>query len=91
MDHFDRIRQHLAHFDLDAILLTEEANRFYATGFHSTGSDGAALITKNSTWYFTDARYIEAAEKTVFLSDSGDNTTAGAAGDNAYMINRLHV
>lgn len=25
----------------------------------------------------------------VFLSDSGDNTTAGASGDNAYLINRL--
>ncbi len=25
----------------------------------------------------------------VFISDSGDNTTAGAAGDNGYMINRL--
>lgn len=30
-----------------------------------------------------------AAEEQVFLSDSGDNTTAGAAGDNAYMLNRL--
>lgn len=30
-----------------------------------------------------------AQEKQVFVSDSGDNTTAGAAGDNAYMINRL--
>lgn len=30
-----------------------------------------------------------AEEAQVFLSDSGDNTTAGAAGDNAYMINRL--
>lgn len=29
------------------------------------------------------------AEEQVFISDSGDNTTAGAAGDNAYMINRL--
>lgn len=29
------------------------------------------------------------ADTQVFLSDSGDNTTAGAAGDNAYMINRL--
>lgn len=27
--------------------------------------------------------------ETVFISDSGDNTTAGAAGDNAYMINRI--
>lgn len=34
-------------------------------------------------------RAMEATETQVFLSDSGDNTTAGAAGDNAYMINRL--
>ena len=27
------------------------------------------------------------AEEQVFVSDSGDNTTAGASGDNAYMIN----
>lgn len=32
---------------------------------------------------------MEAAEKQVFLSDSGDNTTGGAAGDNAFMLNRL--
>ncbi|MBE7032815.1 MAG: M81 family metallopeptidase [Ruminococcaceae bacterium] len=32
---------------------------------------------------------MEASEKQVFISDSGDNTTAGAAGDNAYMINRI--
>lgn len=32
---------------------------------------------------------MEATEHQVFLSDSGDNTTAGAAGDNAYMIKRL--
>ena len=32
---------------------------------------------------------IEDMDHQVFLSDSGDNTTAGAAGDNAYMINRL--
>ena len=30
-----------------------------------------------------------AEESQVFLSDSGDNTTGGAAGDNAYMLNRL--
>ena len=34
-------------------------------------------------------RAMQAEEKTVFLSDSGDNTTAGAAGDNAFMLNRL--
>ena len=32
-------------------------------------------------------RALEAEEKPVFVTDSGDNTTAGAAGDNAYMLN----
>ena len=29
------------------------------------------------------------SEEQVFISDSGDNTTAGASGDNAYMINLI--
>ena len=32
---------------------------------------------------------IKAEEDYVFVSDSGDNTTAGAVGDNAFMINRV--
>jgi len=32
---------------------------------------------------------MNAPEKQVFLSDSGDNTTAGAAGDNAFMLRLL--
>ena len=28
--------------DLDGMLLTGEANRFYASGFHSAGTDGVA-------------------------------------------------
>lgn len=28
-------------------------------------------------------------DRQVFISDSGDNTTAGASGDNAYMLNRV--
>ena len=61
MNHFSGIREQLAPHELDAILLTEEANRFYATGFHSSGTDGAALITRRHTYYLTDGRYIEAA------------------------------
>lgn len=34
-------------------------------------------------------RAMVAEESQVFISDSGDNTTAGAAGDNGYMINHL--
>ncbi len=65
MDHFAQIRSKLDAFGLDAMLLTQEANRLYASGFHSTGTDGAALVTKDETYYWTDSRYIEAAEREV--------------------------
>ena len=37
------------------------ANRFYASGFHSYGTDGVALVTAKKAYYFTDSRYTEAA------------------------------
>ena len=43
MNHFSQIAARLEQYDLDAVLLTEEANRFYASGFHSAGTDGAAM------------------------------------------------
>ena len=61
MNHIRQIREHLADFQLDAMLLTCEANRFYSTGFHSSGTDGAALITARNAYYLTDGRYTEAA------------------------------
>lgn len=65
MNHFSQIRAKLASRGLDAMLLTCEANRFYASGFHSTGTDGVALVTREGAYYFTDSRYIEAAGKEV--------------------------
>ena len=65
MDHFRQIAAHLTEWGLDAVLLTEEANRFYASGFHSAGTDGAALVTRAGAYYFTDSRYIEAAHRYV--------------------------
>ena len=65
MDHFRQIADRLADRGLDAVLLTEEADRFYASGFHSTGTDGAALVTRDGAYYFTDSRYIEAAHRHV--------------------------
>ena len=65
MNHFAAIREKLDAFGLDAMLLTCEANRFYASGFHSTGTDGTALVTKDATYYWTDSRYIEAAQQQV--------------------------
>ena len=63
MNHVQQIRARLEELELDAMLLTHQANRFYATGFMSSGTDGAALITKSKAFYFTDSRYTEAAEK----------------------------
>ncbi len=47
----------------EAILIYSQENRRYFTGFNS--SDGYLLITKNEAVFFTDSRYIEAAEKSI--------------------------
>lgn len=54
-----RIRTAMREHGADAVLLTSEINRRYATGFHSTA--GAVYISEKKTVFFTDFRYIEAA------------------------------
>lgn len=49
--------------EIDAILIKNDNNRFYITGFPS--SAGAVLITENQNQLFIDSRYIEAAEKSL--------------------------
>ena len=61
MSRFDKIAAKLKDYDIDAMLVTSEPNRLYATGFHSTA--GAAVITDGGSYFFTDSRYIEAASK----------------------------
>lgn len=65
MNHFKKIAGVLEANGLDAVLLTCEANRFYASGFHSSGTDGVAIVTRNHNYYFTDSRYTEAAARHV--------------------------
>ena len=65
MNHFKQIAAALESHRLDAMLLTCEANRFYASGFHSSGTDGIALVTRDRNYYFTDSRYTEAAGRHV--------------------------
>ena len=48
---------------LRALLLSDEADRLYASGFHTT--DGAVLILQDKAYYITDSRYIEAANEAV--------------------------
>lgn len=65
MNHFLEIAARLEEYQLDAMMLTNEANRLYATGFHSIDTDGLALVTRKNTYYFTDSRYTEAAGRTI--------------------------
>lgn len=45
----------------DAIIITDELNQYYISGFRYT--DGYVVVTKTSAHIITDFRYIEAAEK----------------------------
>jgi len=63
MTNTEKIRKALAESGMDAILLISPKNRYYATGFPS--SDGAALISAEGAYFFTDSRYIEAAGKAI--------------------------
>ncbi len=63
MNHYVNISSALEAENLDAILLTGEANRFYASGFFTPGADATALVTRKDAIFFTDARYTEAAAR----------------------------
>ncbi len=65
MNRFDAIAAALPQYGLDGILLTSAANRFYATGFHGDEESGIVLVTTQGNFFFTDSRYIEAAEASI--------------------------
>lgn len=60
MTNLEKLQRSIAASGLDAMLLIDPKNRFYATGFQS--SAGAVVVTRDDAWLFTDSRYIEAAE-----------------------------
>ena len=62
MNHLDRIENALERNGLDAMLLTSDPNCFWATYFHG---EGVTLVTRAGSFYFTDSRYIEAAERQI--------------------------
>jgi len=53
------VRQKLAEWQVDAVLITSEANRRWLSGF--TGSNGQLLVTSDSATLATDFRYFERA------------------------------
>jgi len=60
MNHIKQIAGKLEEYNIDAMLVTSESGERYAMGFHG---EGLALISPAGCWYFTDSRYIEAAQK----------------------------
>lgn len=62
MNHIKQIASKLPEYGLDAMLVTSTPGERYAMGFHG---EGLALISGDDCWYFTDSRYIEAANKRI--------------------------
>ncbi|NLA25763.1 MAG: aminopeptidase P family protein [Firmicutes bacterium] len=56
-----RLQEQLNIRSLEALLITQQANRFYLSGF--SGSQGVLLISPEEALLFTDFRYSEQAEK----------------------------
>ena len=79
MTRIDKLRKLMKENEIEAMLIKNDNNRFYITGFLS--SAGAVLITENESQLFIDSRYIEAAEKalpTFKVKLTGGRTTEKA-------------
>ena len=61
MNNIARIQSKLIEQGLDALLIFDEKNQRFATGFPFT--DGVVIVGREKAWLLTDSRYIEAAEK----------------------------
>jgi len=83
MNRFRKIAERLEQQGLDAMLLTGEANRFYASGFYTPGTDAVVLVTRGKAWFFTDSRYTEAAER--HLTDAILGAVGGGRGYSALI------
>ena len=59
----DELRSLLCEAPYDALVLTSEISRRYATGFHSTA--GAVYLSAKQAVFYTDFRYVEAARAAV--------------------------
>ncbi len=62
MNHIEKIAAALPEYGLDAMLLVSQPGERYAVGFEG---EGTVLVTRKDCWYFTDSRYIEAAQNTI--------------------------
>lgn len=65
MNHWNTVKEALEKAELDAVLLTGKSNRFYASGFDADEEGGVALVSRKGNFFFTDSRYLEAAESQI--------------------------
>ncbi len=73
-----RVKQLLADFEGDAVIISDPKNRYYYSGF--TGTEATLLLTSDESYIFTDSRYhIQAKEQAedFILVDSAKNSVAG--------------
>lgn len=61
MKNIEKYQSLLETGEVDALLLTSVYNRLYAAQYRV--AEGVAVVTCEGAYYFTDSRYIEAAEK----------------------------
>lgn len=73
MANIQKIQKAMFNQGIGALLLTDETDRLYASGFHS--SDGAVLILPEKAYFITDSRYIEAAREYVKDAEILQSTT----------------
>ncbi len=88
MSRFHKIAEKLEAYGLDAMMVTSEPNRLYAARFHS--SAGVAIVTRDRSYFFTDSRYIEAAEKAVTGAEIRENTAKTPVTDLVNEVIRRH-
>ena len=77
MSNLEKMRSILQDGKVDALLLTSQVSRLYASGYDV--AEGVAVIGKQESFYFTDSRYIEVAENnlkgfTVLVTDRENPT-----------------
>ncbi|MBU9712217.1 M24 family metallopeptidase [Evansella tamaricis] len=61
MKRLDKLREQLAGYEIDGLLITSSYNRRYMTGF--TGTAGVALVSETGAKFITDFRYVEQAKE----------------------------
>ena len=62
MNHLSKIKEQLHKYGIEAMLITSEPGEAYAVGFRG---EGVVLVTEDECRYYTDSRYIEAAERQI--------------------------